>query len=87
MPAIATRLDWYCVRVPVVMQRLTHDRREKAVMYQSDKSGDSKASTEALDTTARTWAQHAWQVDGKAPEATYRTIIDHLQQAESLTRP
>ncbi len=39
------------------------------------------------DTTARTWAQHAWQVDGKGPEATYRTIIDHLQQAESLTRP
>lgn len=39
------------------------------------------------DTTARTWAQHAWQVDGKGPEATYRAIIDHLQQAESLTRP
>lgn len=40
-----------------------------------------------FDTTARTWAQHAWQVDGKGPEATYRAIIDHLQQAESLTRP
>ncbi len=38
-------------------------------------------------STPRTWAQHAWQVDGKGPEATYRAIIDHLQQAESLTPP
>ncbi|MBA3920036.1 MAG: hypothetical protein C0516_15840 [Gemmatimonas sp.] len=51
------------------------------------RSADVHRRDARYDSTPRTWAQHAWQVDGKGPEAMYRAIIDHLQQAESLTRP
>jgi len=57
------------------------------VVMLTGRGADVRLTDARYGSTARVWAQHAWQVDGKGPETVYRAIIDHLQQAESLTRP
>jgi hypothetical protein len=57
------------------------------VVMLTDRSADARMTDARYGSTARVWAQHAWQVDGKGPVAVYRAIVDHLQQAESPTRP
>ncbi len=47
--AVATRLARYGARHPVALERLTSDRRAKAVTYRSDKSDGPTAGTETVD--------------------------------------
>ena len=47
--AFATRLARYGARNPVALDRLTYDRRAKAVTYRSDKSEGPTAGTETVD--------------------------------------
>jgi hypothetical protein len=47
--ACATRLARYCARNPVALDRLTDDRRAKAVTYRSDTSDGPTAGPETVD--------------------------------------
>ncbi|MEP7384354.1 MAG: hypothetical protein ABI910_21940 [Gemmatimonadota bacterium] len=46
--AFATRVAPYCARNPVAFERLTYDRRVKAVTYRADKSEGPTAVPPAI---------------------------------------